>query len=81
MFRTWDDDRLRDKKVQLESELADRNVTSHSAAGVSESSTRHTNLMTELRALLDVMRERKLIEAKPTPRRAYGIISIGASER
>lgn len=81
LFRTWEDGRLRDRKVELEAELADRNVTSHSAAGVSESSARHTTLMTELRALLDVMYERGLIKVKPQPRRAYGCVSYGYRER
>lgn len=81
LFRTWDDDQLRDKKLELEAELQDRNVTSHSAAGVSESSERHTKLMTELRALLDVMSARGLIDAKPEPRRAYGCVAYNLNDR
>lgn len=81
MFRTWDDYRLIARKEELESELAERNTTSHAAAGISESSQRHVMLLTEMRALLDVMSERKLIGVKPTPKKSYGIVSIGVHER
>lgn len=81
MFRTWDDQRLRQKKIDLESELEERNVTSTSAAGISENSNRHVALLQEMEALLAVMIEKKLIDIKPARRRAYGIVSVGLNER
>lgn len=81
MFRTWEDERLRQRKIDLENELEERNVTSNSAAGISESSNRHIALLTEMEALIGVMTEKKLIDIKPTRRRAYGVITIGRHER
>lgn len=81
MFRTWDNERLRQKKIDLENELEERNVTSSSAAGISENSNRHVALLQEMEALLAVMMEKKLIDIMPSRRRGYGVVSFGINER
>lgn len=76
IYRTFSDDRLKKRLESLQDELEDsRDVTSHSDTGQSYASERHVHLLSEIRAVTDVMVERGLLNIRRDPRGAIPFVS------
>lgn len=76
-FLTRSDTWLRNRLETLGQELEDsRDVQSTSDIGQTYSSQRHIKLVVEMRALTDVMTQRKLITARRSPRGAYAFSAV-----